>query len=316
MYDLSCADSSSASSSSTGSSTASSVSLSSRTTGGSSQPAGGQTSSTLSGSPTVAPSGGSDTTAPSTGSPSVSAAPPNTIASVNTVMTYTTRATSPVTYVSGSETKTSITTSIVAVTSTHGSTLATVTTSPTGSGQGSGSGSGSSPAPSSSSSAGSCPASLSGDFQFPHLIVPVDKSQPDTATNTGYNGHFSPTISSIFNFDIPPSYQGRTCTLVFLFPNRESLQTSNYTVSGTGGIDIAQLVSPATSATTYNNQPAVNVTVGSIPDLLAGNSYTISSGPCYAGERIGYKVSATGSLDLNYFQDYNPSPIGLYITAC
>ena len=313
LYDLSCSGSSS--SSSAQSSTASSSALSSRATEASSALSGsGSTTDTPSGSSNAALSGGSEPTMPSNGSPSVSAAIPNTIASVQTVMTYTTATTYPVTQVSGSETKTSYTSSAVVVTSTHGSTFATVTSTPTGSGQGSVSGS--NPAPTPSSTAASCPAALSGDFQFPHLIIPVDKSQPDTTANTGFNGHFSPTISSIFNFDLPPSYDGRTCSLVFLFPTRDSLQTSNYTLSGTGGIEISRLVGPATERTSFNSQPAVNVTVGSIPDLQAGNSYVIASGRCFAGLRIAYEVSAIGSLDLNYFQDFNPSPIGLYVTVC
>ncbi|KAL9028591.1 MAG: hypothetical protein Q9196_003064 [Gyalolechia fulgens] len=284
LYDLSCSGDSSAASS-----PASSAPLSSRATGSSSQPTGPEVSTTL-------PSG------PATTAPSVTPSIPNTVPAVDTVMIYTTLATRPVTYTSGTETMTSMTTSPAVVTSTHGNTLATVASAPTH--------------PSPSSPAKSCPTDLSGDFEFPHLIVPVDQSHPDTAANTGFNGHFSPTISTIFNFDLPSSLEGRTCSLVFLFPQRESLQTSNYTLSGTGGINVTRLLAPADSATTYNNQPAVNVTVGAIPDLQAGTSYTLGTGGCFVGTRIGYKVSATGSLDLNYFQDYHPAPIGLYITVC
>ncbi|KAL8931129.1 MAG: hypothetical protein Q9208_000233 [Pyrenodesmia sp. 3 TL-2023] len=305
LYDLSCPDSSSSSSSS-GSSTSTSAGVSSGATGASSAPSQSETTPATSGSSDREASGGSGPTTPPAKSPSVTPVIPNTGASVKTIMTYTTITTCPVTYTEGTETKTSTTSSVVTVTSTHGNTLATVTTAPTSGGQGS--------AP--STPAGSCPASLDGDFEFPHLIVPVDKNQPDTALNTGFNGIASSTVSSIFNFDIRPSYAGRTCSLVFLFPTRESLQTSNYTLSGSGGLDIARLVSPSTAETTFNNQPAVNVTVGSIPNLQAGNSYTIGSGGCFAGARVAYKVSATGSLDLDYFQDFNPAPIGLYITVC
>ena len=136
------------------------------------------------------------------------------------------------------------------------------------------------------------------------------------AQGTVYSAHLSPAISSLFNFDIPPAYRGLTCSLVFHFPTRESLQTSNYTVSGSGGIEVVQLVSPATAKTTYDNLPAIAADVGSIADLRAGSSHVISSEACAAGSRIGYEISATGSLDLEYFQDYNPAPIGLYITAC
>ncbi|KAL8934472.1 MAG: hypothetical protein Q9216_005898, partial [Gyalolechia sp. 2 TL-2023] len=287
LYDLSCPADTSSSSSAEAS--PESTSLPSRTPDSSSEPAGPAGPEV----PTT-PSG------PATTTPSVAPSIPNTAPTVETVMVYTTITTCPVTYTSGTETMTSMTTSAAVVTSTHGNTLATVTTPPA--------------PPSPSSPAGSCPADLSGDFEFPHLIVPVDQSHPDNAANTGFNGHFSPTISTIFNFDLPYSYAGRTCSLVFLFPQRESLQTSNYTLSGTGGIDVTRLLAPADSATTFNNQPAVNTTVGSVPDLQAGNSYTLGSGICFAGARIGYKVSATGSLDLNYFQDYNPAPIGLYVT--
>lgn len=41
--------------------------------------------------------------------------------------------------------------------------------------------------------------------QFPHLIIPVDSSMPNEAPSTSYFGEVTPTISSIFNFDIPSS---------------------------------------------------------------------------------------------------------------
>ena len=66
----------------------------------------------------------------------------------------------------------------------------------------------------------------------------------------------------------------------------------------------------------YNNRPATTADVGSIVDLRAGSSHVIGSEACAVGQRIGYEISATGTLDLEYFQDYNPAPIGLYITAC
>ena len=104
--------------------------------------------------------------------------------------------------------------------------------------------------------------------------------------------------------------------MVFLFPTRDQLQTSNYTLSGSGGFLVELLNEPADSATSFNNQPEVNVTVNTVPDVQPGNSYVVGSGACFSNARIGYKVSATGSLDLDYFQDYNPAPIGLYVTVC
>ncbi|KAL8783799.1 MAG: hypothetical protein Q9195_009281 [Heterodermia aff. obscurata] len=163
---------------------------------------------------------------------------------------------------------------------------------------------------------GHCPSSLSGEFQYPHLIISVEKSAPDTAQGNSYNAHFAPKISSIFNFDIIPSYNGLTCSLIFLFPTRESLRTSNCTLSGSGCLNVAQLQNPATAETAYNTISAVTADIGAVPEIQPGGSYQIALDECAAGTRIGYKVDATGDLDPEYFQDYSPAPIGLYLIAC
>lgn len=71
-----------------------------------------------------------------------------------------------------------------------------------------------------------CPADLTGDWQFPHLIVPVNKAFPNKAYGTQYNGTSNSQVSSIFNFDIPAEYANKQCTLEFLFPTQEQLETS------------------------------------------------------------------------------------------
>lgn len=134
------------------------------------------------------------------------------------------------------------------------------------------------------------------------MIVPVDSTQPDTAFGTSYDGEFSSTVSSIFNFDIPEAYNGMTCTVVFLWPEQSQLQTSSYTTSGAGGLHIQELSSPATESTTYDNVPAPAGVDVTLPSVAAGNSYTVASHACGAGERISFKVSATGNLALSYFQ--------------
>ena len=161
-----------------------------------------------------------------------------------------------------------------------------------------------------------CPASLSGTHEVPHLIVPVHKDSPTTGGGTSYNGTFSSTVSSIFNFDIPATDSGKTCTLVFLLPNQDDLITSAFTLSGSGGLDVARLESPATEQTSYSTIPAVAKDLGGPTSVLPGNEYVIGSGPCLAGQTLSYEVSATGSLALNYFQDSSASAIGFYITVC
>lgn len=167
-----------------------------------------------------------------------------------------------------------------------------------------------------SASTGACPASLGNQYQYPHLIVPVDKSQPAKAGGTSYNGTVSSTVSSIFNFDIPASDAGKTCTAVFLFPTQDKLKTSSFSLTGSGGFDVALLSSPATEKTSYNAVPSVSKDYGGPSSVTPGNEYVIQSSACPGGQRISLRVSATGSLNLNYFQDFNPSPIGIYITVC
>ncbi|KAK4897619.1 hypothetical protein LTR27_004765 [Elasticomyces elasticus] len=219
-------------------------------------------------------------------------------------------------------TATSVASSVVS--SSYATTLATATTSNNGSSPAP-SASGSSPVPSASGSSPapsangtSCPTNLDGQYQFPHLLIPVNSETPNTAFGTQYNGVISSTVSSIFNFDVPSDYAGKTCSLVFLFPEKAALQTSAYTFNTHGGISVSELSSPATAKTTYATVPAVSVAdFGSIASLKAGSKNVVASQKCAAGRTVSYMFKSTGGLDLKWFQDaQSPSPIGAYITAC
>jgi hypothetical protein len=146
------------------------------------------------------------------------------------------------------------------------------------------------------------------------LIIPVSKSAPYTAYGTSYNGKVTPDISSIFNFDVPSSYTGM-CSLVFLFPQQSQLETSSFTFSGDGNIAITQLSQVATQSTTYANQgsPALQLGSGSV---APGQDIVISTFSCPSGQTVSYEVSSVSGTKLEYFQDYNPRPIGLYIRSC
>lgn len=160
---------------------------------------------------------------------------------------------------------------------------------------------------SSGSSSGSCPTDLSGDYEYPHLIVHLDSSSPDKADGTSYNGTISSTVSTAFNFDIPSSDSGKTCSLVFLFPELKDLETSSYSFSGDGKIDFAKLSSAVSEQTTANNAPSVAQDLGDIT-VSPGNSYVVSTFSCPAGETVAYEMKKSGSTNLNFFEDYNPSP--------
>lgn len=143
--------------------------------------------------------------------------------------------------------------------------------------------------------------------QYPHLIVPVDSSKPNTALGTSYNGTVSSTVSSIFNFDIPSADSGKTCSLVFLFPLQSQLTTSAFEFSGSGGMEFSLLTSPATTGTTANNAPAMKQDY-EMTTVAPGNDYTIATFPCPGNTAIGIEAKSCDSTYLNYFQDYNPSP--------
>ncbi|UPX16890.1 uncharacterized protein EKO05_0007272 [Ascochyta rabiei] len=174
----------------------------------------------------------------------------------------------------------------------------------------------SAPAPSAPAQSGNkCPTDLNGAYQYPHLIIPVDSQQPSKAFGTSYNGKVDSHTCSIFNFDIPTSYSGKTCSVLFLFPEQKDLETSSFTVSGSGKVDFTKLKSPASQQTTYANQPGKESDLASM-SVAPGNSYAITSGDCAAGQTVSYEICSSGDFSLDYFQDYNPSPIGLYVRQC
>lgn len=176
----------------------------------------------------------------------------------------------------------------------------------------------SAPAPSSSAPAqfgNKCPTDLNGAYQYPHLIIPVDSQQSSKAFGTSYNGKVDSHTCSIFNFDIPNSYAGKTCSVVFLFPEQKDLETSSFTLSGSGKVDFTKLKGPASQQTTYANQPGKESDLASVT-VAPGNSYMITSNDCAAGQTVSYEICGNGDFSLDYFQDYNPSPIGLYVRQC
>ncbi|KAI9682072.1 MAG: hypothetical protein M1817_000126 [Caeruleum heppii] len=164
----------------------------------------------------------------------------------------------------------------------------------------------------------SCPTDLSGPFEFPHLIIPLNSSEGWDSNKPVGNTLFpeiTPTVSTIFNFDLPPTTAGHICSVVFLFPLQHELQTSSYDFHGNGKVHFSFLDGVANHETTVANAPPIHHEYGA-PTITPGGSYLIASYPCPAGERISIKAAASGDTHLKYFQDYNPKPIGLYITVC
>ncbi|KAH9223773.1 ubiquitin 3 binding protein But2, partial [Leptodontidium sp. 2 PMI_412] len=168
-----------------------------------------------------------------------------------------------------------------------------------------------------------CPSDLSGEYQFPHLIIPTSVSMPNEPVGDQYMVWISPAASTLFNFDIPTSYTG-TCSLIFLFPFMSELDPSagKYKYSGmeqveyqNGGLNFALLAGVADNSTTYNTTPPVAVDYGKTK-ILPGNKYTVSTFPCPAGKTITIEGSSVNKTELDYFQNTESQPIGLYLVPC
>ncbi|GAB7359348.1 hypothetical protein MBLNU230_g5999t1 [Neophaeotheca triangularis] len=162
-----------------------------------------------------------------------------------------------------------------------------------------------------------CQTNLEGNFEYPHLIVPVSANEPNKAYGTQYNFTITPDVSTIFNFDVPYGYNGMTCSLVFLLPNREVLTTSNYEFNGEGGFTVDELKEPATEATTFENKSEVaEENIGGVEKVAIDNSYVVATQQCKAGARQSFEFSSTGGLDMSVFNDYNLPGVGVFMTVC
>ncbi|KAH0124413.1 hypothetical protein KCU67_g17729, partial [Aureobasidium melanogenum] len=165
------------------------------------------------------------------------------------------------------------------------------------------------------SGTGNCPRDLPNmdSYLKPRLIVPVNSNQPQTAYGTQYNAYVGQGNSTIFTFDVPQSYQGKQCEVIFTYPTQSQLETSFVESKGNGGIDFKQLKNAADESVTFANQPAVAKDFGE-KGVSTGNAYTITTGDCAVGS-ISYELTATGDYETSWFQDWNPCPIGLWVVA-
>lgn len=155
-----------------------------------------------------------------------------------------------------------------------------------------------------------CQTSLTGAYQTPHLIIPIAKN--GVKYGSQYFASVNSENSTYFHFDIPADYAGKQCSVVFLWPEQSKLETSSYSTSGSGDLDFAHPVGHKHML----GKTSRGKNIGSISNAAPGNSYVISTKKCMAGRAQKIVMSSTGNLSLSYFQDWNPAPIGLYVTAC
>lgn len=156
------------------------------------------------------------------------------------------------------------------------------------------------------------PVSLPEPFEAPHLIVPIDKANPTKIIGNGYIAQLSPTISTVFVYDVSPAHQGRTCTLAFLVPPAfDNPDIAPVRIRVPGGINVSRL-SNQISAGMSANDVGDSSLVGGVALVQPGYQYNLDSVPCEAGQRVGYQVDSLYGLDMDWFQMTNP-PLGLFM---
>lgn len=171
---------------------------------------------------------------------------------------------------------------------------------------------------------------LTDNFQYPHLIVDWNMTTGTGSSSSLYQPTISDDSMAVYNFDIPASYLNMTCDLIWALPNQNQLTYSSYqehiipAPTEQSGANVPPndltaflLSAPAGLNMTTATFPAI-VGQGPIDVFLAHGSTTISSGPCAAGETVGYAmwIAYPGyNYSLTYFQDYSPCAIGLFIQA-
>ncbi|KAK3057831.1 hypothetical protein LTR09_000906 [Extremus antarcticus] len=169
------------------------------------------------------------------------------------------------------------------------------------------------PAPPAPPAPKACPLDLPPTVEFPHMIIHVDSSRPDQALGNFFNGTASSTVSSIFNFDFPSSLADKTCHMVFTLPTQDQLETSAFELGGQQTFTLSYLAEVATKETTYNNAPKEDDILKSFT-ITPSTAVTISEREgCSAGSARSFRLDAVGDSYINYFQDFNPCPIGLYV---
>ncbi|KAF2223741.1 ubiquitin 3 binding protein But2 C-terminal domain-containing protein [Elsinoe ampelina] len=139
-------------------------------------------------------------------------------------------------------------------------------------------------------------------FVLPNSIV-ITSTSGQTWTHQ-YLPSLSPTNSTTFTYPIPTAWSSKTCSLIFTWPTKDKLQTSDYWVSGSGALSFAKA-----------DGEGAGVELGRVQPATEGR-YVIWSGVCEAGKEVRFRGSSVGGVDLRWFQDYNPEPIGLWVVAC
>jgi glucan endo-1,3-beta-D-glucosidase len=131
----------------------------------------------------------------------------------------------------------------------------------------------------------------------------------------GYTAQLSPTLSTVFVFDVRPEHQGKTCNIAFHMPPAFPWpDMSPVKVRSPGGITVSSVGQQAASAEISAKDVGSSKLVGWVPSIEPANQYDIASVPCAAGQRVAYQVESIGGLAMDFFQMTSP-PLGLFMSV-
>jgi len=86
------------------------------------------------------------------------------------------------------------------------------------------------------------PRGLPSPFEAPNLIVPFEKADPKKVIGDSYTAQLSPSVSTVFVFDVSSTYQGKTCTLALRIPPAFDLPAfTPLHINAPGGISVSRV---------------------------------------------------------------------------
>jgi hypothetical protein len=151
---------------------------------------------------------------------------------------------------------------------------------------------------------GACPASLSGEHQFPSAVQAIPNN-PHTKI-LGSGAKINSETSTVFTISIPESYKGKTCSLFFYFPSAGTVADVKTNAQGSASFDLVS--KPGNGA---NVKTKVWKHLNDIP-LRAGTTYWVADHACQPGE-VSFGIDSKNGLKLEFPEK---QPIGLFVKAC
>lgn len=159
------------------------------------------------------------------------------------------------------------------------------------------------------------PVGLQSAFEASSLIVPVDKSNSSKVIGNGYVAQLSPTLATVFVFDVRPEHQGKVCNLAFHMPPASPWpDMSPIKVRSPGGIVVSGVGQQAASADVSASKVVSSGVIGWIPSISPSNQYDLVGFSCPAGQRVAYQAESVGGLMMDFFQMTMP-PLGLFMSV-